>query len=108
MYPRTCDEQAWLGHIACLCDSIVLPDRHNSNQTVLETDCHIHPYVREMPVSAYCLFPTEYKRLQTILGVIERAATAVIAETGMDMKIFATVALVGWCGLKPRNNVNYG
>ena len=50
-------------------------------------------------------FPTEYKRLQTIPGVKERAATAIIAETGVDMKMFATAAaLVGWCELKPRNS----
>lgn len=54
-------------------------------------------------------FPKEYKRLQTIPGVKERAASAIIAETGVDMKIFATAAmLVGWCGLKPRNDVSNG
>ena len=54
-------------------------------------------------------FPEEYKRLQTIPGVKERAATAIIAETGVDMKMFATAAmLVGWCGLKPRNDVSNG
>ncbi len=54
-------------------------------------------------------FPTEYRRLQTIPGVKERAATAIIAETGVDMKMFATATtLVGWCGLKPRNDVSNG
>lgn len=54
-------------------------------------------------------FPREYRRLQTIPGVKERAATAIIAETGVDMKTFATAAmLVGWCGLKPRNDVSNG
>lgn len=54
-------------------------------------------------------FPNEYKRLQTIPGVKERAASAIIAETGVDMKMFATAAmLVGWCGLKPRNDVSNG
>ena len=54
-------------------------------------------------------FPEEFKRLQTIPGVKERAATAIIAETGVDMKAFATAAmLVGWCGLKPRNDVSNG
>ena len=54
-------------------------------------------------------FPVEYRRLQTIPGVKERAATAIIAETGVDMKMFATAAaLVGWCGLKPRNDVSNG
>ena len=54
-------------------------------------------------------YPEQYKRLQTIPGVKERAATAIIAETGVDMKMFATAAcLVGWCGLKPRNDVSNG
>lgn len=54
-------------------------------------------------------FPVQYERLQTIPGVKERAATAIIAETGVDMKMFATAAcLVGWCGLKPRNDVSNG
>lgn len=50
-------------------------------------------------------FPTQYKRLQTIPGVKERAATAIIAETGTDMSHFQkSTNLVGWCGLKPRND----
>ena len=54
-------------------------------------------------------YPEHYKRLQTIPGVKERAATAIIAETGVDMKMSATAAcLVGWCGLKPRNDVSNG
>ena len=54
-------------------------------------------------------FPQQYRRLQTIPGVKERAATAIIAETGVDMKMFVTAAsLVGWCGLKPRNDVSNG
>lgn len=54
-------------------------------------------------------YPKQYERLQTIPGVKERAATAIIAETGVDMKMFATAAcLVGWCGLKPRNDVSNG
>ncbi len=54
-------------------------------------------------------FPEQYRCLQTIPGVKERAATAIIAETGVDMKMFATAAcLVGWCGLKPRNDVSNG
>lgn len=50
-------------------------------------------------------FPTHYERLQTIPGVKERAATAIIAETGADMSHFQKASnLVGWCGLKPRND----
>ena len=52
-------------------------------------------------------FPEQYIRLQTIPGVKERAATAIIAETGIEMRMFATAAcLVGWCGLRPRNDVS--
>lgn len=50
-------------------------------------------------------FPGQYERLQTIPGVKERAATAIIAETGADMGQFRKAShLVGWCGLKPRND----
>ncbi|NPD91654.1 IS110 family transposase [Xylanibacter muris] len=50
-------------------------------------------------------FAEQYRRLQTIPGVKERAATAIIAETGADMSLFAKATnLVGWCGLKPRND----
>lgn len=62
-------------------------------------------------LTALCMehFPEQYRCLQTIPGVKERAATAIIAETGVDMKMFATAAcLVGWCGLKPRNDVSNG
>lgn len=52
-------------------------------------------------------FPKQFERLQTIPGVKERAASAIIAETGADMKAFAKSSnLVGWCGLKPRNDVS--
>lgn len=54
-------------------------------------------------------FPEQYKRLQTIPGVKERAATAIIAETGADMSHFQKSShLVGWCGLKPRNDESNG
>lgn len=64
---------------------------------------------KEMTALCEKHYPEHYKRLQTIPGVKERAATAIIAETGVDMKMFATAAcLVGWCGLKPRNDVSNG
>ncbi len=64
---------------------------------------------KELTVLCKEHFPKQYERLQTIPGVKERAATAIIAETGVDMKMFATAAcLVGWCGLKPRNDVSNG
>lgn len=61
----------------------------------------------QMALTALCKehFPTQYKRLQTIPGVKERAATSIIAETGADMGHFQKATnLVGWCGLKPRND----
>lgn len=52
-------------------------------------------------------FPKQFKRLQSIPGVSERAASAIIAETGADMKPFEKATnLVGWCGLKPRNDIS--
>ena len=38
-------------------------------------------------------FPEQYKCLQTIPGVKERAATAIIAETGADMSMFAKATI---------------
>lgn len=50
-------------------------------------------------------FPEQFERLQTIPAVKERAASAIIAETGGDMKAFKKAThLVGWAGLKPRND----
>lgn len=50
-------------------------------------------------------FPHRLAQLQTIPGVKERTATSIIAEVGVDMKMFYTAAaLIGWCGLKPRND----
>ena len=50
-------------------------------------------------------FPEELKRLQTIPGIKERAATSLIAEIGTDMNKFETANhLASWSGLKPRND----
>ena len=50
-------------------------------------------------------FPEEWKRLQTIPGIKERAATSLIAEIGTDMNKFETANhLASWSGLKPRND----
>ena len=50
-------------------------------------------------------FPKEFKRLMTIPGIKERAATSLIAEIGVDMTKFQTAAhLASWSGLKPRND----
>ena len=54
-------------------------------------------------------YPNELKRLMTIPGIKERAATSLIAEIGVDMTKFQTAAhLASWSGLKPRNDVSNG
>lgn len=54
-------------------------------------------------------FSEQLENLQTIPGIKERSATAIIAELGVDMKMFLTAAaLVSWCGLKPRNEESAG
>lgn len=58
--------------------------------------CHLH-------------YPKQLSQLQTIPGVKERTATSIIAEVGVDLKMFATAAaLVSWCGLRPRNEESAG
>ena len=50
-------------------------------------------------------FPEELRRLQTIPGIKERAATSLIAEIGTDMSKFETANhLAAWSGLRPRND----
>jgi len=50
-------------------------------------------------------YPEELRRLMTIPGIKERAATSLIAEIGVDMTKFQTAAhLASWSGLKPRND----
>lgn len=47
--------------------------------------------------------------IQTIPGIGEQGAMQIIVETGVDMKAFITAAmLVGWAGLKPRNDESNG
>ena len=54
-------------------------------------------------------YAEELRRLQTLPGVKEASAVQAIAEMGVDMKAFATAAmLVGWVGLKPRNDESNG
>lgn len=82
--------------IACIrqyLEEIALAERHRDQcQEKLTALCQQH-------------FPRRLAQLQTIPGVKERTATSIIAEAGVDMKMFCTAAaLIGWCGLKPRND----
>lgn len=54
-------------------------------------------------------YQEEFQLLQTIPGVKDHSAASIIAEIGVDMKMFLTAAaLVGWAGLRPRNDQSAG
>ena len=47
-------------------------------------------------------------RLDTIRGVNKRTAEVIIAEIGVDMRVFLMAGhLAGWAGLCPGNNETY-
>lgn len=51
----------------------------------------------------------EMELLQTIPGIKENSAACIIAEIGVDMQCFLrAAALVGWAGLRPRNDQSAG
>jgi len=54
-------------------------------------------------------YPKEYESLQTIPGVKEQGAAAIITEIGADMEIFPSEGhLSTWAGLSPGNNESSG
>lgn len=54
-------------------------------------------------------FPEQIRNLQTIPGIKERSATAIIAEVGAEVSSFEQPShLVSWSGLKPRNDESAG
>ena len=54
-------------------------------------------------------FSQEIELLQTIPGIKKDSAMRIVAEIGVDMKAFITAsAIVGWAGLKPRNDESAG
>lgn len=54
-------------------------------------------------------FSDQMELLQTIPGIKERSAMMIISEAGHDMQPFQSAAmLVGWTGLKPRNDESAG
>ena len=53
-------------------------------------------------------FASEMEILQTAPGIKQKSAMSIIAEIGVDMKTFLTAALVGWAGLRPRNDQSAG
>lgn len=74
-------------------------------ETIRMIQRHVEECQRALTAMCNEHFPRQFKRLQTIPAVKERAASALIAETGGDMKAFKKAThLVGWAGLKPRND----
>ena len=54
-------------------------------------------------------YDEEYRLLQTIPGVKEQGAAAIIAEVGVDMGRFSTEEhLASWAGMSPGNNESAG
>lgn len=80
-----------------LLEEVELDEKHkNECQAKMDELCKEH-------------FPQQLENLKKIPGIKERSATAIIAELGVDMRMFLTAAaLVSWCGLKPRNEESAG
>lgn len=112
IHGRTINKQGYLSIKASVTASFSKTDLSIFKQlkeTIDLIECQIEECQKELTELCKEHFPKQYERIQTIPGVKERAATAIIAEIGGDMKMFATAAcLVGWCGLKPRNDVSNG
>ena len=63
----------------------------------------------EMNSICQTYFSQEIELLQTIPGIKKDSAMRIVAEIGVDMKAFITAsAIVGWAGLKPRNDESAG
>ena len=70
---------------------------------------HEEACLKEMERMCQELYSTEVELLDTIPGVAKQSAMTIIAELGVDLKMFATAsALVGWLGLRPRNEESAG
>lgn len=75
----------------------LLMERHKcENKHKMQSICERH-------------YQEELELLQTLPGIKEESAGNIIAEIGVDMKMFLTAsAIVGWAGLKPRNDQSAG
>ena len=78
-------------------------------EEITQAEEHKQECLDKMVTICKTYYPKELKRLMTIPGIKERAATSLIAEIGTDMSKFPTAAhLASWSGLKPRNDVSNG
>jgi transposase len=63
---------------------------------------HEDACLQEMERRCQELYSTEVELLDTISGIAKQSAMIIIAELGVNLKMFATAsALVGWLGLRP-------
>ena len=80
-----------------------------SREETLMYERQIEECYEQMREICKSYFDQEITLLQTIPGIREDAAMRIIAEIGVDMKAFLTAsAIVGWAGLKPRNEESAG
>lgn len=80
-----------------------------SREETLMYERQIEECYEQMREICKSYFDQEITLLQTIPGIREDAAMRIIAEIGVDMRAFLTAsAIVGWAGLKPRNEESAG
>ncbi len=71
--------------------------------------CQIETIEKKMEELVMAHYEKEMQLLQTIPGISKIAAIIVLAETGADMKAFASSnKFSGWTGLRPRNDESAG
>ncbi len=70
---------------------------------------HEKECLQEMERICEKLYASQVELLDTIPGVAKQSAMTIIAELGVNLEMFATAsALVGWLGLRPRNEESAG
>ena len=80
-----------------------------SREETLMYERQIEECYEQMREICSSYFSEEIELLETIPGIKEDSAMRMIAEIGVDMKAFLTAsAIVGWAGLKPRNEESAG
>lgn len=64
---------------------------------------------KQLLMNCHKYFNLQMELLVTIPGIKEHSAACIISEIGTDMKSFTSAsALVGWAGLRPRNDQSAG
>lgn len=112
IHGRTINKHGRATLLSALTGVVTTVDSDIIRMLMLEIDMlEVHKAECQEKMIAICNqhYPKQLLQLQTIPGVKERTATSIIAEVGVDLKMFATAAaLVSWCGLRPRNEESAG